>query len=158
MSSEGEGPGESTDRSGVAESDELVYVSWGGTGRAATLRAALARAAAASQGLVYVAILDDSAFGDVDRTMIELAKDELDWLLRAQLEMAGKETGFEHVPTRVLVRAGDVAAEVIEAVQAVGRAEVVIGAPVPVGQERAVAELVEHLSARLTAPVSLLTR
>ena len=52
--------------------DEMLYVSWGGTGRAATVREALSRAGAAGRRMAYLAILDDSAFGDIDPAMLKL--------------------------------------------------------------------------------------
>lgn len=135
---------------------ELIYVSWGGTGMASTLRKALDRAASSSSGLVYLAILDNSTFGDIDGNMLALAKDELAWLLDAQLELARKQTGLDQVAVRVLVRSGDVAAEIIDAVETVGSSEVLIGAPVPEGKANAVSELVDHLTARVSASIGLL--
>ncbi len=136
--------------------DELVYVSWGGTGRAATLRQALERADQAGLGLVYLAILDDSTFGDVDKSMLELAKDELSWLLDAQLELSKRQTGIEDVAVRVLVRAGDVAEEVVDIVDAVGDTEILIGAPVPASAEEEVADLLKVLAGRTHQPVSMI--
>ncbi len=135
---------------------ELVYVSWGGTGRASTLRKAMDQAAGSARGLVYLAILDDSTFGDIDRNMLDLARDELAWLLDAQLELTRRQTGLSEVAVRVLVRSGDVAAEIIDVVETVGTTEVLIGAPLPPEKENAVAELVQHLGSRLQATVALL--
>ncbi|MGH1491192.1 MAG: universal stress protein [Acidimicrobiales bacterium] len=146
----------SSDQGTGVISDETVYVSWGGTGRAATLRKALTKASEAGHGLIYLAILDDSTFGDVDRSMLELAKDELSWLLDAQLELARKQTGLADIGVRVLVRSGDVAAEIIDVVDASGTSEVLIGAPIPPGKENAVTQLLEHLRARLRAPIEII--
>ncbi|MGI9597511.1 MAG: hypothetical protein ACR2QK_15205 [Acidimicrobiales bacterium] len=144
-----------------AESDgsrntEIVYVSWGGTGRAATLRQAMERAHDNDLSLVYLAILDDSTFGDIDRVMLDLVKDELSWLLDAQIELSKRQSGIEDVPIRVLVQAGDVAEEIIEAASAVGRAEVLIGAPIPERGGDAIAELVGLVARRTGAPVTVI--
>lgn len=135
---------------------EIVYVSWGGTGRAATLRKALRRAHETDRGLVYLAILDDSTFGDIDHSMLDLAKDELAWLLDAQLELSKSQTGIDDVAIRVLVRAGDVAEQIVEVVDAVGDTEVLIGAPLPASGENAVADLLAVLAGRTTAPIELI--
>lgn len=137
---------------------DAVYVSWGGTGRAATLRRALSRAADEGRALLYLAILDPAAFGDLDQATIDLAKHELGWLLEAQLELARTQTGLSDVPVRVQVRAGDVGNVIIDAVGAVGpRTPVMIGAPLPQGTEDTVAELVLMLDGRLDGSVELIT-
>lgn len=134
---------------------EVLYVSWGGTGRAATVRRALTRAGAAGNGLVYLAILDDEAFGDIDESMLDLAREELAWLLDAQLELTRSQTNLDDVPVRVLVRAGDVADRVTEAAEAVGAVEVLIGAPVTVAASSTVTELVAAVRDRISAPVEV---
>ncbi len=135
---------------------EIVYVSWGGTGRAATVRQAIERASDSGRGLVYLAILDDSTFGDIDEPLLDLARDELSWLLDAQLELTKSQTRAGDVPVRVLVRAGDVADEVVKVVTAVGQAEVLVGAPVPVAGDESVTDLVELLARRVGVPVSVI--
>ena len=140
----------------VADDPELLYVSWGGTGRAATVRQALGRAGAGGQGLVYLAILDDAAFGDIDDSMLDLAREELAWLLDAQLELTRSQTNLEDVPVRVLVRTGDVADRVTEAAEAVHPVEVLIGAPVTVAATAAVADLVDAVRARISVGVEVI--
>ena len=147
--SDGTGPRGSGD-------SEVLYVSWGGTGRAATVREALGRAGAADRGLVYLAILDDSAFGDLDDSMLDLARQELAWLLDAQLELTRSQTNLEDVPVRVLVRTGDVADRVVEAAESVGAVEVLVGAPVTVAGGAAVADLVARVQRRVAAPVEVI--
>ena len=134
---------------------EVVYVSWGGTGRAASVRRAMEHAKGADQGLLYLAILDDSTFGDLDDATLELAKDELAWLLDAQLDLTKSQTNAEELPVRVLVRSGDVADEIVAVVDSLGQSEVLIGAPVPASIQDAVAELITAVTARTSARVSL---
>ncbi len=88
--------------------------------------------------------------------MLELAEDELAWLLNAQLELTRKQTGVSDVSVRVLVRAGDVANEISELVDATGGTEVLIGAPVPESGHNAVTELVALVEKRTGASVTLL--
>lgn len=139
---------------------DLVYVSWGGTGRAAALRAALAKAAAEQRGLTYLAVLDDSTFGDIDEATLELVKDELAWLLDAQLELTRSQIGVDDVEVRVLVQAGDVADAIAETVEAVegtaDNTEVLIGAPIPLTADESVSELIKVLGRRVDAPVTLI--
>lgn len=134
----------------------VVYVSWGGTGRAATLRRALDQADDTGSGLLYLAILDDSTFGDIDDSTLALAKDELAWLLDAQLELAKSQTGLAGVAVEVRVRAGDVADAIIEAVASVDRASVLIGAPIPEEASDAVTELLGLLNSQLDVPLQLI--
>ncbi len=132
---------------------ELLYVSWGGTGRAEAVRLALARAGASGRGLVYLAILDDSTFGDIDPKLLELAREELSWLLDAQLDLTRSQTNLDDVPVRVLVRAGDVADRIGEAAEAVAASEVLMGAPVSDTDAPVVEALVTQLRQRLSMPV-----
>lgn len=137
---------------------DAVYVSWGGTGRAATLRSALQRAADEGRALLYLAILDPAGFGDLDQATVDLAKHELEWLLNTQLELARAQTGLGETPVRVQVRSGDVGDVIIDTVGAVGPGTpVMIGAPVPEGTEDTVAELATMLEGRLDGPVELIS-
>ena len=72
----------------VTVSESVIYVSWGGTGRAASLRQALHRAEEDERAFTYLAVLDDEHFDDLDHSVIELMVEELEWLLDAQLELA----------------------------------------------------------------------
>lgn len=139
-----------------SEVPELLYVSWGGTGRAATVREALGRAGKSGRGLVYLAILDDSAFGDIDDTMLDLARQELAWLLDAQLELTRSQTNLDDVPVRVLVRTGDVVDRVAEAAEATAPTEVLIGAPVGLADTEAVIDLVAMARDRIAVPVEII--
>lgn len=136
--------------------DELVYASWGGTGRAVTLRLALIQAAEAGAGLVYLAILDDRSFGDLDETLRDLVADELRWLLEAQLELTKSQTGLDEVAIRLLVRAGDVVDEISEVAETVGPTRVLIGGPVPGSGGEDAGELLSRIEADVSAPVEIL--
>ncbi len=119
-----------------AAAAELVYLSWGGTGRAGSFRTALMEAEAQGRPVVYLAVLDDAHFADVDHDLLGLARTELDWLLQAQVDLTKRQCGCEGTDVRILIRAGVVADEVVEVLDALaagggGRPELVIGAPVP---------------------------
>ena len=135
--------------------EELVYVSWGGTGRGATLRAALERAAADGKGLLYLAVLDDATFADLDRTFLSVVRDELAWLVDTQLELTKNQLGAEDISVRVIISGGDVVEEVADVVTAIGETEVMIGAPVPLAGHQTVGELLDSLQSRLSVPVSV---
>ena len=135
-------------------SGELVYVSWGGTGRGAALRAAYEQAAEAGQGLTYLAILDPPTFSDLDQGLIKLVADELDWLLNAHMRTVAEASYRQVESTRVLVRIGEVDDEVEALVAASGAEAIVLGAPVAVGGT-SVDELVAALQNRTGVPVSV---
>lgn len=127
-----------SDLTGSAEQDSgrsaraIVYVSWGGTGRAASVRQAMRRAVAERRPLIYLAVLDDGHFADLDSSIIDVLLDELDWLLDAQLELTKEQLGADELDVRRIVRAGDVIALVDEVIAKIGPTDVLLGAPVPV--------------------------
>jgi len=135
--------------------DELVYVSWGGTGRGATLRAALERASREEKGLLYLAVLDDGHFADLDEAFTAVVRDELAWLLNAQLDLTKSQAGADDTPVRVLIRGGDVVDEVAEVVTAMGDTDVMIGAPIPLAGHESVDAMLDQLRGRVRATVTL---
>lgn len=136
-------------------SGELVYVSWGGTGRTASLRSAYQRAVAEGLALIYLALLDDRAFADLDDDMMDVVTDELEWLLDAQIDLVSHQVSDTPHAVRVVVRAGRVVDEVAELVEACGAALVLVGAPVPADAQAELDALIEALSARTGADVAL---
>lgn len=135
---------------------DVLYVSWGGTGRAATVREALTRAGGSGRGLTYLAILDDGAFGDIEPAMLELARHELSWLLDAQLDLTRRQTNLDDVPVRVVVRTGDVVDRIVEAAESGSVDEVLIGAPVSLTDAGPVTDLVARVGRRLDQPIEVI--
>jgi hypothetical protein len=133
----------------------LIYVSWGGTGRAASLREAVRRAMSESRPLVYLAVLDDQTFADLDHSMLALLADELAWLLDAQTELTRAELGAGDLPLDVWVRTGDVVELVCEAVAETGQTEILIGAPVPVAGHESVQVVIDLIETRTSCKVTL---
>ena len=129
---------------------ELVYVSWGGTGRGDALRAAFLEAAQKDLDLVYLAILDARTFVGVDDVLSGAMASELDWLLRAQIRMIKSELGVDGVEARVVVRRGDVEEEIAAFVRDTGAEEVLVGAPVIVPRTVQRAEGLDDLVGDLT--------
>lgn len=139
----------------------ILYVSWGGSGRAASVRAAMAHALAEDEsvgrGLRYLAVLDDGSFADLDGDTLDLVADELRWLLDAQLELTKRQLGAESLIVEVVVRRGDVVEAVVDVLGERGPADVLIGAPVtPAGSGYAtVDDLQQALAGRVDASVSV---
>ncbi len=136
------------------DAGELIYVSWGGTGRGAALRAAYEQAADAGQSLTYLAILDPPHFKDLDKNLIALVVDELEWLLNAHMRTVAEASYKRVETTRVLVRTGEVDDEVVELAMLTGAASIVLGAPIDVGGT-SVSNLVASLRIRTGAAVSI---
>ncbi|NNE74555.1 MAG: hypothetical protein HKN26_12885 [Acidimicrobiales bacterium] len=139
---------------------DLLYVSWGGTGRGESLRAALEHAITHGANLVFLAILDRRTFDDVEPVLLGAITEELEWLLDAQLRLSLAQLGDPDLVTRIVVRAGDVEDVVVDVVETTGATEVLIGAPVvppAVGGDReaGVADLVHDLELRTKVPVQL---
>ena len=110
---------------------EMIYVSWGGTGRGAALRAAYEQAADTEQRLTYLAILDPPTFADLDANLLKLVIDELEWLLIAHMRTVDEAIPGT-VETQVVVRTGEVDDEVEALSASLGAASIVVGAPVSV--------------------------
>lgn len=136
---------------------ELLYVGWGGSGRTATLRAALERAAVSNAGLVYLAVLDEDHFGDLDPTMTRIVEEELLWLLETEVDLAKSQTGHAELETRVLLRGGDVIELTVDTTVAAGVHAVLIGSPVsPVGSLRTAEAVADAISAGTRLPTHIL--
>ncbi len=135
---------------------EIVYVSWGGTGRSSSLRTAVLAAQDADKALVYLALLDNDSFSDLDRSMLDLVADELEWVLEAQIEMTTTQVGAPLVPVRLVVRFGDVVVEVADVVEQLAKPRILVGAPVPVAGHEAVADLVVALRQATNCEVELI--
>lgn len=99
-------------------SNELLYVSWGGNGRTVALRTAFEAALERSKSLLYLAVLDEDHFGDLDQRFLSLVVDELEWLLDAQLRLVAGQLNAEGHPARILVRVGEVYKELSDVVNA----------------------------------------
>jgi len=134
---------------------ELIYVSWGGTGRGAALRAAYDQAASAGQSLTYLAILDPPHFSDLDSGLIELVAEELDWLLNAHMRTVAEASYQQVESTKVVVRVGEVDDEVEALAKAPGVKAIVLGAPVDIGG-RSVHDLMGALQTRTGLPVDII--
>lgn len=143
-----------TDTSTESRTADLIYVSWGGTGRGSSLREAYRQAATGQRGLLYLAILDEDTFNDLDPTLLTVVSEELKWLLDAQIRLVQNELGLD-VPTRIMVRTGDIDDEVTEVIKLTGTDTVLIGAPVPLARHTSVDEFVGILTDRTQASVSV---
>lgn len=108
---------------------ETIYVSWGGTGRGAAVRAAVCRAGEAGQNLRYLAILDDDQFGDLSPKLAEMVSAELTWLLKAQLRMIDLLTEPDVVAT-VEICHGDIEYNVTEVARRIDADLILLGAPI----------------------------
>ena len=127
---------------------QVLYVSWGGTGRSSSLRAAFREAASDGGPLVYLAVLDQSSFGDVDDEMARVVADELEWLLDAQINLTRSQLGLDDLPVQVSVRRGEVIDEVVEAIETMGDAKILLGAPVPIAGHESLDAFVASVARR----------
>lgn len=107
---------------------ETIYVSWGGTGRGAAVRAAVKRAGEAGQNLRYLAILDDDQFGDLTPKLEEMVRAELTWLLQAQLRMIDLLTEPE-VEATIEICHGDIEYNVAQVASRIEADLILLGAP-----------------------------
>ncbi len=141
----------------ITPDGELVYVSWAGTGHSLAVRQAVRVAQRTGDQLtelVYLAVLDDNGFSDVDLSMREAAADELARMLEVQMDMIIDEVGADGLTSRILVRTGDVVQQVIDVVNTLGAAHVLLGGPVP--DDEGTARVVDRLNSELSVPVDVL--
>ena len=135
---------------------EILYVSWGGAGRAANVGEAMRRATVVGCPLRYLAVLDDEHFADLDDSMIRLVGEELQWLLDAQLELTKSQVGADELAMVVEVTAGRVADEVVDAVDGSSEVEILIGGPLPGAGDDSAEPLIEQLERRTGCRVELI--
>ncbi len=135
---------------------DMLYVSWGGSGRPASLRMAMERAFDADVGLIYLAVLDATTFDDLDDTMFDLVDDELRWLLDAQLELARRQTGYTDLEMRVVIRRGNIDDEVRAVVEATGVEQVFVGAPIVAPNDNLGEALLTSLRSAVDASIEVL--
>ena len=128
--------------------EQILYVSWGGTGRAASLRSAFRDAAEVEGSLIYLAVLDNSTFADLDEDMAVVVADELEWLLEAQINLTRTQLGLDDLPVRVVVRRGDVVDEVTAVTDTLGTARILLGAPVPVSGHDSLEDFIAAVAER----------
>lgn len=133
----------------------MVYVSWGGTGRSSALRQAIRTAQSQESSMIYLAVLDDDSFSDLDKSMLDLVADELEWVLEAQIEMAVAQVGAPITEVRLVVRYGGVVNEVTEVASSLSKPHILVGAPVPVAGHDSVSSLVKALEQSTGCVVSL---
>lgn len=108
---------------------ETIYVSWGGTGRGAAVRAAVRRAGENGQNLRYLAILDDNQFGDLTPKLADMVSAELTWLLKAQLRMIDLLTE-PAVEATVEICNGDIEYNVARVAARIQADLILLGAPI----------------------------
>ena len=88
--------------------NEVIYASWGGNGRGLALRSAFEAAIERDAPLLYLGIVDQDHFGDLDGRYVTLIEEELQWLLDAQLQLVADQVGVSEHDARILVRTGTV--------------------------------------------------
>ncbi len=136
---------------------EVLYLSWGGSGRTKTIRRALERAGELDAALVYLAVLDSDHFGDLNTTMSSVVEQELHWLLEAQLDLTKDQVGQPERQTRVIVRKGNVLDLAVETAKGAGVDEILIGSPVPtIGSLETAAQVAAELSSQTDLPTMIL--
>lgn len=109
----------------------LAYLSWGGIGNVDTLRAAAHQASDEGFELLYLAVLDDDSFGDVDDFVLTVVADELEWLLTVQLDLIKSELGVDDMASKVVVTSGELKQQAGDLAQKYDLDQVVIGASGP---------------------------
>lgn len=135
--------------------ERYLYVSWGGSGRASSLRQAIQVAEHHNAELRYLAVLDPRAFPDLDEGMTRVVIDELRWLLETEIDLAQRQTEIGH-RIRLNVEAGEVGEVTAASARSYESTKILIGAPIPVSASETVEDLVDALEQETGLPVEII--
>jgi hypothetical protein len=134
---------------------QTLYLTWSGTCRSATLRQATRHAVENNGAFVHLAVLDDASFADVEDHVMIIVAEELEWLLEAQVYLVRRQIGADDLPVRVVVRRGDIVEQTVSMLDELGCADLVVGAPGPVGETGPLTDLLAVMSSRVDQVVRL---
>lgn len=129
----------------MSSSQDIVYVSWGGSGRNDTLEAAARRAKDAGVGFIYLGVVDNQKFGDVAKPTMETLINELEFILRSQTFAVMRQINGTGVETSVVVRRGEVAEAIRSVAEDAGVSSVLVGGPLPVRDQQTAAQVIDQL-------------
>lgn len=136
--------------------DNLLYVSWGGSGRNDTVEAAALQTAQAGGSFVYLGIVDNAKFGDVASATLEMLIEELDFILRAQTKAVMRHINSPETASRVIVRRGDVGTELRTVAAEIGVSTALVGGPLPIRDQRTAAEVIASLESETGLKLTLI--
>ncbi len=129
----------------MGSAEDILYVSWGGSGRNDTLEAAARRAKDAGVGFIYLGVVDNQKFGDVAKATMETLINELEFILRSQTFAVMRQINGTGVETRVVVRRGEIAEAIKSVAESVGVSSVLVGGPLPIHAQQTAAQVIDQL-------------
>ncbi len=129
----------------MSSAEDIVYVSWGGSGRNDTLEEAARRAKDAGVGFIYLGVVDNQKFGDVAKPTMETLLNELEFILRSQTFAVMRQINGTGVETKVVVRQGEVAESIKSVAEAAGVSSVLVGGPLPTRDQQTPAQVIDQL-------------
>lgn len=129
----------------MSSSEDIIYVSWGGSGGNDTLEDAARRAKDAGVSFIYLGVVDNQKFGDVAKPTMETLLQELEFILRSQTFAVMRQINGSGVETRVVVRRGDVAEVLKSVAEAAGVSSVLVGGPLPIRDQQTAAQVIDQL-------------
>ena len=129
----------------MSSAEDIVYVSWGGSGRNDTLEVAARRAKDAGVGFIYLGVVDNQKFGDVAKPTMETLINELEFILRSQTFAVMRQINGTGVETSVVVRQGEVAEAIKSVAKSAGVSSVLVGGPLPIRDQQTAAQVIDQL-------------
>lgn len=129
----------------MSSAEDIIYVSWGGSGRNDTLEDAARRAKDAGVSFIYLGVVDNQRFGDVAKPTMATLLEELEFILRSQTFAVMLQINGSGVQTRVVVRRGEIAEAIKSVAEAAGVSSVLVGGPLPIRDQQTAVQVIDQL-------------
>lgn len=107
----------------------IVCATRGGQGSRAVQREAIRRAKASGNTLVFLYVLETNAMGPMEQSLRNSVREELTWLGKALVNAARLRAREEDVDAEVVIREGDVRAEICRFLDETSASLLLLGAP-----------------------------
>jgi nucleotide-binding universal stress UspA family protein len=109
--------------------NSIVCATRGGEGSRVVQREAIRRAKEAGKKLVFLYVLDTSNMGQMEETLMAAVREELTWLGKALVNTAQQRARVENIEAAVVIREGEVQAEICRYLKETNASMLLLGAP-----------------------------
>ncbi|NNF53539.1 MAG: universal stress protein [Acidimicrobiales bacterium] len=140
----------------MSSAEDIVYVSWGGSGRNDTLEDAARRAKDAGVSFIFLGVVDNQRFGDLPKPTMKTLLRELEFILRSQTFAVMRQINGTGVETQVVVRQGEVAEAIKSVAETAGVSSVLVGGPLPIRDQQTAAQVIDQLQVDTGLKITLI--
>lgn len=107
----------------------IICATRGGEGSRVAQMAAIREARQTGQPLIFLYVIDPATLGDVDDVLLPALHAELNWMGRTLLQVARQRAEAAGLLVRIVIREGQVRAEIDRFLQEANAALLILGAP-----------------------------